>query len=331
MVFAKNLQYLRKRDKITQEELAERIGVSRQSVSKWETGEAYPETDKLILLCDLFAVSLDALLRTDLSAETAEITEPAREEAGEVLPAFTDETAYALQMDRFSRGIAFGVFLVLFGVAACMTLTGVACTLGDRLKSLTEALSGVAVLLFVAAAVFLFAFSGIGYDKFRKAHPVMGEVFSEQELRAFGKRFAVALPALVSAILLDAALLITFISLVEAEILKVFNQEAATCYFVAAFLCVLAFLVGALVYFGIQHGKYHVSEYNKQNEQGAARSQHFKVKEAICGSVMMAATAIYFVLGFVCGWWHPGWVVFPVGGIICGIVDAIFKAKGGKE
>lgn len=162
MVFAKNLQYLRKRDKITQEELAERIGVSRQSVSKWETGEAYPETDKLILLCDLFAVSLDALLRTDLSAETAEITEPAREEAGEVLPAFTDKTAYALQMDRFSRGIAFGVFLVLFGVAACMTLTGVACTLGDRLKSLTEALSGVAVLLFVAAAVFLFAFSGIG-------------------------------------------------------------------------------------------------------------------------------------------------------------------------
>ena len=54
MSFSENLQYLRKRDRITQEELADKIGVSRQSVSKWETGEAYPETDKLIVLCDMF-------------------------------------------------------------------------------------------------------------------------------------------------------------------------------------------------------------------------------------------------------------------------------------
>lgn len=46
MSFAENLQTLRKRDKITQEELADKLQVSRQSVSKWETGEAYPETEK---------------------------------------------------------------------------------------------------------------------------------------------------------------------------------------------------------------------------------------------------------------------------------------------
>lgn len=50
MSFAENLQYLRKRDKVTQEGLAETLGVSRQSVSKWETGEAYPETEKIIAL-----------------------------------------------------------------------------------------------------------------------------------------------------------------------------------------------------------------------------------------------------------------------------------------
>ena len=69
MSFADNLQYLRKKNKITQEELAEELNVSRQSVSKWETGEAYPETDKLITLCDKFGVTLDELLRGDVKEE----------------------------------------------------------------------------------------------------------------------------------------------------------------------------------------------------------------------------------------------------------------------
>ncbi len=63
MNLSENLHFLRKRDKITQEELADRLGVSRQAVSKWETGEAFPETDKLIMLCDMFNVSLDELVR----------------------------------------------------------------------------------------------------------------------------------------------------------------------------------------------------------------------------------------------------------------------------
>lgn len=67
MSFAENLQYLRKRDKITQEELAEYLQVSRQAVSKWETGEFYPETEKLIALCDKFGVTIDDLLRGDVT------------------------------------------------------------------------------------------------------------------------------------------------------------------------------------------------------------------------------------------------------------------------
>ncbi|MGN0814309.1 MAG: helix-turn-helix domain-containing protein [Candidatus Coproplasma sp.] len=74
MSFAENLQYLRKRDRITQEELADYLQVSRQSISKWETGEAYPETEKLFALCDKFEVSLDALLRGNLTPSAEKIT-----------------------------------------------------------------------------------------------------------------------------------------------------------------------------------------------------------------------------------------------------------------
>lgn len=68
MKFGSNLQYLRKiHGGMTQEKLAEQMGVSRQTVSKWETGEAYPELDKLMELSRLFSCSLDALLKTEMS------------------------------------------------------------------------------------------------------------------------------------------------------------------------------------------------------------------------------------------------------------------------
>lgn len=71
MSFSANLQFLRKRSNITQEELADRLQVSRQSVSKWETGEAYPETEKIIALCDIFGVTMDDLMRGDVAASPA--------------------------------------------------------------------------------------------------------------------------------------------------------------------------------------------------------------------------------------------------------------------
>ena len=55
MNFGKNLQYLRRLSKnLTQEELAEKLNVSRQTVSKWETNEALPEMDKALELCKIF-------------------------------------------------------------------------------------------------------------------------------------------------------------------------------------------------------------------------------------------------------------------------------------
>ena len=52
MSLAENFQYLRAREGVTQEQLAERLDVSRQSVSKWESAASYPEMDTLLKLCD---------------------------------------------------------------------------------------------------------------------------------------------------------------------------------------------------------------------------------------------------------------------------------------
>ncbi len=62
---ANRLVNLRKSNHLSQEALAEKLGISRQAVSKWERAEASPDTDNLIMLARLYHISLDELLRTD--------------------------------------------------------------------------------------------------------------------------------------------------------------------------------------------------------------------------------------------------------------------------
>lgn len=69
MSFGKNLQYLRRLSGgMTQETLADKLGVSRQTVSKWELDAAQPEIDKAVELCKLFSCSLDQLFREEMDA-----------------------------------------------------------------------------------------------------------------------------------------------------------------------------------------------------------------------------------------------------------------------
>jgi transcriptional regulator with XRE-family HTH domain len=68
--FSEKLQVLRKEKGLSQEKLAEILSVSRQAVSKWESGQTYPEIDKLIVLSDLFKITLDDLVRDgDITCE----------------------------------------------------------------------------------------------------------------------------------------------------------------------------------------------------------------------------------------------------------------------
>ena len=67
MNLADNLKKIRKEHNLSQEQLAEKLNVSRQSVSKWESNQAYPEMDKMVQLCKLFNLNMDDLLNQDIS------------------------------------------------------------------------------------------------------------------------------------------------------------------------------------------------------------------------------------------------------------------------
>lgn len=69
-----NIKYLRNKFDFSQEDLAEKIGVSRQSVAKWENGESLPDIQKCADMAVLFEVSLDALVMSSID-ETVEVSE----------------------------------------------------------------------------------------------------------------------------------------------------------------------------------------------------------------------------------------------------------------
>ena len=69
MILADKIINLRKRERWSQEDLAERLNVSRQSVSKWESAQSIPELEKILQLSRLFCVSTDYLLKDEIEAE----------------------------------------------------------------------------------------------------------------------------------------------------------------------------------------------------------------------------------------------------------------------
>ncbi|MCI9203820.1 MAG: helix-turn-helix transcriptional regulator, partial [Lachnospiraceae bacterium] len=86
---ANRLVNLRKSNNLSQEALAEKLGISRQAVSKWERAEASPDTDNLILLARLYHISLDELLKTEDEIPVPENEEPVPENE-EPVPEFGD-------------------------------------------------------------------------------------------------------------------------------------------------------------------------------------------------------------------------------------------------
>ena len=77
MSFGENLRNVRKKKNITQEDLAEILGVSRQAISKWESDNGYPETEKLLVISEVLNISIDSLLHggstLDVKQEIAEV------------------------------------------------------------------------------------------------------------------------------------------------------------------------------------------------------------------------------------------------------------------
>lgn len=292
--FPQNLSILRRRAGYTQETLAEALGVSRQAVGKWESGQALPEAATLLTLADLLGCTLDQLMREKLTEEL-----PAQEETAWADPGYQWEV-YSQHMRRFALAMSFGVALILMGVAGTIA----ACALlGDD-----TGLPALPVLFSVAGAVFLFVFGGLDHDNFKKSCPIPPLCPWPEEVERFRQVFRLGMSAAICGILVSVALFVAALTFLEED-------ETMTLWAMAGFMVLLALCVGSIVYLGIQEDAYDENSEERVGKKGPN----------VEGVIMLAATTIFLLLGFVWNGWHPGWVVFPIGGILCGIVDNLKK------
>lgn len=114
MSFGEKLQELRKRNGLTQESFAEQLCVSRQAVSKWESGKGYPEMEKLLFLCECYGVTLDELFGAELPEKEAE--QPPRRPGKPLMQSLGDFYTNLAPYDKFV--IVALTFVCLLGLIA---------------------------------------------------------------------------------------------------------------------------------------------------------------------------------------------------------------------
>ena len=178
-----NLQFYRKQLGLTQEKFAEKLGVSRQSVSKWESGTAYPETEKLLIMCDMFGCTLDTLMRGSASKTS-----------------HTTKSLYESTYNKFTLRICMGVFLILVGICQFTSL------------DMQEDLQVIIFFIFLIPAVLIFIASGLIYSRFVDKNPNLPDFYTEEEKDCANKRFIISLCFEIFLVLMA----VLFILLLEA-------------------------------------------------------------------------------------------------------------------
>lgn len=285
MSLAENLQYLRAREGVTQEQLAERLDVSRQSVSKWESAASYPEMDTLLKLCDMFRVDMDTLLRGSVEKSLSE-----------------DTAGYDRFMTLYARKIAGGVSAIVGSVALWSFLSAL---------GLSEMLGTAILLLVIAAAAVVFIASSMEEEHFRKKHPVIPDFYTEPQKERFHRRYIWYIAGGVGAILLGVVMMVLAFTVLP-------EREPYESYIGAAFLAVVACAVYFLIYGGMLEDKYNIAKYNRQNNPTPEDKSRRRRATTACAVIMLLATAVFLFAGLAYYKWNWAAIIYPVGGVLCG-------------
>ena len=323
MSFRDNLQHLRATRNMTQEQLAMLLGVSRQSVSKWEAERAYPEMDKLIKLCDIFDCTLDDLVSGDLTSRTVE---PSQSMPSGMTP--QDVVGYDDFMCRYASRVSSGVGVL---IAACSLAP-----LTDVTRFSDGGFSAVPYVLFpvgLIAGLGLLIPIGMEYDAFQKAHPYIEDFYTTAQRDASRASFARHLVAGIAVLL--GALALGLRPLMD-------DAFVGTRACMAVLLVAVGFWV--IIRSVLLNGRLNIDEYNEDalselpddsiatlpDESLHERARRAKRMSNTYGAVMLVATAIALVLLFVPAFHAQSWfwLLWPLGGIACGIVGAVEGLRG---
>ena len=317
MILAEKIARLRKRNGWSQEELAEKINVSRQAVSKWESAQTVPDLEKILMLGDLFGVTTDYLLKDEIESE--EFSSGGEDSAVRRLTLAETNEYLALRKTASVR-MAAATFLCIFSFIPLLILGALAEIPAYGISENTASATGLIVLfLFIAAAVAVFLscsikngpYAFLDKEPFDTEYGVTGMVSERQKAYR---------PTYVRCNIIGIALCV--LSPVPVVAGAMTGDEFLTVVTVCVLLLVAvgaAFLVAAGVRWSgmqkiLQSGDYAPAE-KKRNEREAALSAVY----------WTLATAAYLGWSFTTGGWKETWIVWPVAGVLYAAVLNLYR------
>lgn len=299
MDFGMKLQNLRKAKGLSQEALAEKLNVSRQAVSKWESGAGYPEMDKLILLSDLFSVTIDYLIKDSREWDQENSIE--------------SETGYFMNSQKIKDYMK---HKNLFGISIAGSVAAIVLSVCIPIISADteyESIGTFGFLTVVAIAVFCMILSGImsqSYSELEKKKINMS--FQDlQDLQTqydrFKMQFGISIAFGVFLIIMSVAMIVFFDGSSVED--KLSSSQLMACVAVSVFI---------FIYQGIKYGMYEFLVQNKKHLKEIQQEE-----KSLFSVTMPLAAMVYLLLGFTQGLWHPGWIIFPVVAIITEFIEKI--------
>lgn len=327
MIFADKLIQLRKKSGWSQEELAEQMNVTRQSVSKWEGAQAVPDLEKMLRLSQLFNVSTDYLLKDEL--ETPEF-DPAGESVSPMRRVSMEEAnAFLSAKATTARPIALGVFLCILSPICLLLLAAMSEQPNSGFSEGLAAGLGLTVLLgMVVAAVAIFVSCGsktsrfeyLEKEFFETEYGVVGMVKTRREQY----RDTYNRSNLIGVCLCVASPISLFLGM------SLFFSDDL-CMVLS--LCLTLVLAGVGVLFLVRTGIIW-SSYEKLLQEGEY-SKEEKSRLPVTGTVStvywMTATAVYLAWSFATDGWHRTWIVWAVAGVMFPAVLALVRAFTRKK
>ncbi len=317
MSFRDNLQHLRATRNLTQEQLAMLLGVSRQSVSKWEAERAYPEMDKLLKLCDLFGCTLDELVSGDLTGRPTDVASHMPQ-----AKAPQDVTGYDEAMRAFALKVSLGAGMPLVGLALCMLVSGIVPVPG------IEYYASVFVFAGLAAGLALVVPACFGRTGFRKTHPFVEDFYTAEQKGA-------ARSAMSTGIVAGTAFVLA--ALASAVLLRANIWFASAASAALAAMGVFFVVRGCLLGVRCDLAAYNRKSLRDLDDEGIgalddvlqARARRARREGTWYKIVMSVATAVGLVLLFVpvAAAQRLFWLAWPIGGLACGAIRAFFSMR----
>lgn len=322
MILADKIIRERKKNGWTQEELAELMNVSRQSVSKWESAQSIPDINKVIRLSELFGVSTDYLFKDEM--EEPEFVDS--EEAANRRLTLAEAHQFLQIKERSAKIIAFATVLCILSPITLIVLSGIHSQNPARInETLVTGIGLFVLIVMVTCAVALFIYSGsqtgpyhfLDEEIFETEYGVTGMV--KERKKAYGSQYnRNNIIATCLAILGVLPLILTAVA--ENELYMIFG--------LATLLVIEAVAVALFILNGIRWESMlkllQEGEYSKERKQ---ESHWNNTIAAIYWPVMLA---LYLGYSFLTNNWHISWVIWPVAGILYGAVIAmasLFRKK----